>query len=62
MHQETLPAKLRNQLSPIFNLIELVLLESDNEQIKDLILSEAKTIQQNRKNILDLIEKIEEKM
>ena len=51
MSKETLEAKLRNQLSPLYGLADLVLLGYDNPEIKPILIREAKKALKNRKKI-----------
>lgn len=57
---ETLEAKLRNKLSPFYNLAKMVLAMEKNPKIKDLVIKEAEKVIENRKIIDELLLKIEE--
>jgi len=55
---ETLEAKLRNQLSPFFNLVNMVLKEYDSKEMIEIIMAEAKVCKKYKNDILNLINKI----
>ena len=42
MENETLEAKLRNQLSPIYGLVDMILLMEEKPEIKELLIKQAK--------------------
>ena len=54
MENETLEAKLRNQLSPIYGLADMILLMNKKPEIKDLLIKQAKQVVKN-KEIIDLL-------
>jgi hypothetical protein len=58
---ETLEAKLRNQLSPIYGLADMILLLEKKPEIKELLIEQAKKTIANRKVIDTLLVSIEEK-
>lgn len=55
---ETLEAKLRNHLSPFFNLAYMVLNEYDSKEMIEIIMDEAKVCKKYKPDILNLINKI----
>lgn len=59
MDSETLEAKLRNQLSPIYGLADLVLLIDEKEGIKQLCIEQAKQAIKNKEEIDNLLVNIE---
>lgn len=58
---ETLEAKLRNQLSPIYGLVDMILLMEKNPEIKELIIEQAKQSLDNKDKIDFLLTSIEAK-
>lgn len=58
---ETLEAKLRNQLSPIYGLVDMILLMEKNPEIKELIIEQAKQALDNKDKIDFLLTSIEAK-
>lgn len=54
MEHETLEAKLRNQLSPIYGLADMILLLDEKPEIKELLIKQAKQVKIN-KPIIDLL-------
>lgn len=58
---ETLEAKLRNQLSPIYGLVDMILLMEKNQEIKELIIEQAKQALDNKDKIDFLLTSIEAK-
>ncbi len=54
MENETLEAKLRNQLSPIYGLVDMILLMEEKPEIKELLIKQAKQAVKNKK-IIDLL-------
>ena len=54
MENETLEAKLRNQLSPIYGLVDMILLMEQKPEIKELLIKQAKQAVTN-KEIIDLL-------
>lgn len=60
-HVETLEAKLRNQLTPLYGLSDLILLLDDNPKLKPILIEMAKQAQINKKEIDRLLIEIENK-
>lgn len=54
MENETLEAKLRNQLSPIYGLADMILLIDEKPEMKQLIIEQAKQAVKN-KDVIDLL-------
>lgn len=54
LENETLEAKLRNQLSPIYGLVDMILLMEEKPEIKELLIKQAKQAVTN-KEIIDLL-------
>ena len=61
MENETLEAKLRNQLSPIYSLVDMILLMEEKPEIKELIIKQAKQAVSNKERIDLLLAGIEAK-
>ena len=61
MAKETLEAKLRNQLTPIYGLAQMVLLLKKNPAMQDILIMSAKQVIKNQKKIDFLLKKIENK-
>ena len=59
--EETLEAKLRNQLTPIYNLAQVVLTLDEKPEIKDIAISLAKQCLINKSQIDSLLVQIENK-
>jgi hypothetical protein len=57
---ETLSAKIRNQLGPYWNLVSLIKLygQSKDEKILEYILKEASTVEKFQDRILELVDSI----
>lgn len=60
-HIETLEAKLRNQLTPLYGLSDLILLLDDNPDLKPILIEMAKLAQKSKKEIDRLLIEIENK-
>lgn len=58
---ETLEAKLRNQLSPLYGLADIILLLDENPDLKPILIQQAKQSQLNMKKIDLLLKGIEAK-
>lgn len=50
---------LRNLLTPHYNLAAIVLTESSNQNVIDIMLKEAKLIQENKDKVLEIIKQLE---
>lgn len=61
MENETLEAKLRNQLSPIYGLADMILLIDEKPEMKQLIIEQAKQAVKNKEAIDLLLVEIEAK-
>lgn len=61
MENETLEAKLRNQLSPIYGLVDMILLMEEKPEIKKLLINQAKQAVANKEKIDFLLAGIEAK-
>lgn len=60
--KETLEAKLRNQLSPIYGLVDMILLMEKNPEIKELLVKQAKQCVKNKQVIDSLLLEMEGKI
>ncbi len=56
---ETWEARLRNQLSPLYGLADMVMHMDDNPEIKKMVIESAKRAIENRSKIDFLLRKIE---
>jgi hypothetical protein len=61
MEIETLEAKLRNQLTPIYSLAKMVLQLETNPELKEIVIAQAKQVFDNKEKIDALLEAIESK-
>lgn len=59
MAKETLSAKLRNQLTPLYSLAEMIVLGKDNPEILDAVIECAENALENRKTIDKLLTEID---
>ncbi len=63
MEPETLEAKLRNQLTPIYGLADMVLAmekhEFKNTELNKLVVETAKQVKKNQLQIINLLQQIE---
>lgn len=62
MEKETLEAKLRNQLTPIYGLADLVLLLDLRPEIKHILVNQAKQVMRNKQSIHLILQGIEAKI
>lgn len=61
MENETLEAKLRNRLSPLYSLVDMILLMEKKPEIKELLIEQAKQAVVNKEVINLLLVGIEAK-
>lgn len=59
MENETLVAKLRNQLSPIYGLANMILMMEEKPEIKQLIIKQSEQVVKNKTKIDQLLTAIE---
>ena len=62
MKNETLEAKLRNQLSPIYSLADMILLIDEKPEVKKILIEQAKQAVKNKEVIDLLLVEIEKKI